>query len=158
MFFRKCQAKHKRLRRVKPLPFHRFCLNVRPHFHLTLGSNLLSCETRRAAFFYRTMTRLVSSVSHKIQTSCALKAISRAKFSVSSVIYTEAVKKLSRFNYEGQAKEDFKVRTFQTLECTAADTASWESKGRMVDRGVTRLYQTCKHYITNHTIITNVMH
>lgn len=62
------------------------------------------------------------------------------------------VKKLSRFNYEGQAKEDFKVRTVQTLECTAADTASWESKGRMVDRGVTRLYRTCKHYITKRNI------
>jgi hypothetical protein len=35
--------------------------------------------------------------------------MSCAKFSVSSVIYTEVVKKLSRFNYEGQAKEDFKV-------------------------------------------------
>jgi len=94
------------------------------------------------------MTRLLSSVSHKIQTSSALKAISRAEFSVSSVIYTEVVKKLSRFNYEGQAKEDFKVRTVQTLECTATDTASWESKGRMVDRGVARLYRTCKHYFT----------
>jgi hypothetical protein len=83
--------------------------------HVTLGSKLLSYETRRVTFSDRTMTRLLSSVSHKIQTSSALKAISRAEFSVSSVVYTEVVKKLSLFSYEGQAKEDFKVRTVQTL-------------------------------------------
>ena len=85
---------------------------------------MLSYETRCVTFSERTMTRLLSSVSHKIQTSGALKALSCAEFSVSSVIYTEVVKKLSLFNYEGQAKEDFTVRTVQTLECTAADTAS----------------------------------
>jgi hypothetical protein len=79
-----------------------------------------------------------------------LKAISRVEFSVSSVVYTEVVKKLTLFSYEGQAKEDFNVRTVQTLECTATDPASWDSKGRIVrvDPGVTRLYRTCKHYIT----------
>ena len=62
------------------------------------------------------------------------------------------VKKLSRLNYEVQAKEDFKVRTLQTPQRTAADAASWESKGRMVDRGVTRLYRTCKHCINKQNI------
>ena len=76
MFFRKCQSKHKTLRRIKPLPFHRFCLNVRLHFHVTLGSKLLSYETRLVTFPGLIMTRLLSSVSHKIQTSSALKAIS----------------------------------------------------------------------------------
>ena len=115
-------------------------------FHLTLGSKLLSYETRFVTFSDRTMARLLSSVSHKIQTSSAFKAISLAGVSVSSVIYTEVVMKLSLFNYEGQTKEDFKVRTVQTLECTAADTTSWDSKGRMVDPGVTRLYRTLVEY------------
>jgi hypothetical protein len=144
MFFRKCQSKHKTLRHVKRLPFHRFCLNSRPHFHVTLGSKLLSYGTRRVTFSSCTMTQLLFSVSYKMQTTSALKAISRAESSVSSIIYTEVVKKLSRFNYESQAKEDFKMRTVQTLECTDADRASWESKGLIVDRGVKRLYRTCK--------------
>jgi hypothetical protein len=148
MFFRKCKSKHKTLRRVKSLPFHGFCLNVRPQFHVTLGSRVFSYETRRVTFSDCTITRLLSSVSNKMQTSSALKAISCAKFSVSSVIYTEVVKKLSRFNYQGRAKQDFNVRTVHTIECTAVDTASWKSKGPMVDPGVTRLYRTCKHYIT----------
>jgi len=62
MFFRKCQSKRKTLRRIKLLPFHRFCLNVRPHFHVTLGSNFLAYETRRVTFSDRTMTRILSPV------------------------------------------------------------------------------------------------
>lgn len=64
-------------------------MNVRPHFHVMLGSKLLSYETKGVNFSDHTMARLLSSVSHKIQTSIALKAISRAELRVSSVIYTE---------------------------------------------------------------------
>jgi hypothetical protein len=67
MFFRSVKQ-HNTLHRAKPLPFHRFCLNVRPHFYVTLGSKFLSYETLCGNFSDRPMTRLLPSVSHATQT------------------------------------------------------------------------------------------